>query len=96
MIINNFTANVGKWRNSHCNVHNHFICAKNKGVTDPIVTPRPTPLPGGCPNNFITFESKCFRFVDERESWGSAQQKCTQDNNAVLATISDVYDQCEY
>ena len=70
---------MGKWRNSHCNVNNNFICAKSQGVTNPITTPRPTPMPGGCLDGYITFESKCFKFVNDWMDWATTQQRC-KDN----------------
>ena len=85
---------MGKWRNRHCGQANHFICMKQQGATSD-TTLRPTPMPGGCPDGYMPFESKCYKFVDEAVSWGTAQQRCYDENNPYsLASIHDVYDQC--
>ena len=90
------SGNIGKWRNRHCMLTYHFICVKQQGATSE-TTVRPTPMPGGCPDGYIPFESKCFKFVDEAVEWGIAQQQCYGENKPYsLASIHDVYDTCGY
>ena len=75
----------------------HFACAKDQGVTETLSTPRPTIMPGGCPKGYMTFESKCFQFVEEKVDWGTAHQRCYDANKPYgLASIKDAYDQCEF
>ena len=77
-------------------LNNHFICAKQQGGTSG-TTARPTLMPGGCPDGYMPFENKCFKFVDDSVDWATAQGRCYQENKPYsLASLHDVYDQCNY
>ena len=54
--------------------------------------PDEEPHSGGCPDMWIGYKNRCFRFVgtdytEDRRNWTEAESKCAETENAHLATI---------
>ena len=83
----------GKWLHRHCTEAAQFMCGKVEGAP-PITTTLPPPMPGGCPEGYIAYRDKCFKFVDEAVNWHVARNRCYEENKPYsLASISNRYEQ---
>ncbi|XP_019388002.1 PREDICTED: macrophage mannose receptor 1-like [Crocodylus porosus] len=71
---------TGMWNDLNCGVSKFFICERlNRTVRSTVAPTSPVPL-GGCPENWLLFNNKCFKLFDsikkEAQSWHAARTTC--------------------
>uniref|UniRef100_A0A8C0V6F1 Macrophage mannose receptor 1-like n=1 Tax=Cyanistes caeruleus TaxID=156563 RepID=A0A8C0V6F1_CYACU len=80
----------GLWNDINCGSANKFVCEKHNSSTNSTL---PSPLtPGGCPESWIFFNSKCFKVfasnITRNLTWHAARDVCFSLGGN-LATISN-------
>ncbi|NWX97025.1 MRC1 protein, partial [Nothoprocta ornata] len=82
---------TGTWNDLNCGSVERFICERHNATVRPPVVPTSPPPQGGCPENWVLFNNKCFRIfgLDENDTltWHAARNNCLHFQGN-LATIS--------
>ncbi|NXC59127.1 MRC1 protein, partial [Aleadryas rufinucha] len=82
---------TGTWNDLNCGSVELFICERLNNTVRPTVVPTPPPPKGGCPEDWLLFDNKCFKVfgLDENDtlSWHAARNNCI-DLGGNLVTIS--------
>ncbi|XP_039595978.1 C-type mannose receptor 2 isoform X1 [Polypterus senegalus] len=91
------TASREDWGDQKCTTDLPYVCKRSNSTSDVPVLPRPaSTIPGGCPQGWSPFLSKCFRLhgqiPHERGTWMTAVAIC-EKQGGILATISNHLEQ---
>ncbi|XP_027551432.1 macrophage mannose receptor 1-like [Neopelma chrysocephalum] len=82
---------TGTWNDLNCGSVELFICERLNDTVRPTVAPTSPPPKGGCPEDWLLFDNKCFKVfgLDENDTltWHAARNNCI-DFGGNLATIS--------
>ncbi|NXL83123.1 MRC1 protein, partial [Alectura lathami] len=82
---------TGTWNDLNCGSVELFICERLNSTARPTVAPTTPPPKGGCPEDWLLFDNKCFKVfgLDENDTltWHAARNNCI-DFGGNLATIS--------
>ncbi|XP_041899532.1 macrophage mannose receptor 1-like [Corvus kubaryi] len=82
---------TGTWNDLNCGSVELFICERLNNTVRPTVAPTSPPPKGGCPEDWLLFDNKCFKVfgLDENDTltWHAARNNCI-DLGGNLATIS--------
>ncbi|KGL73953.1 Macrophage mannose receptor 1, partial [Tinamus guttatus] len=82
---------TGAWNDLNCGSVEKFICERLNATVRPPVVPTSPPPEGGCPENWVQFNNKCFRLFGLNENdtltWHAARNNCINFKGN-LATIS--------
>ncbi|NXD57275.1 MRC1 protein, partial [Corvus moneduloides] len=81
---------TGTWNDLNCGSVELFICERLNNTVRPTVAPTSPPPKGGCPEDWLLFDNKCFKVfgLDENDTltWHAARNSCI-DLGGNLATI---------
>uniref|UniRef100_A0A8C3KB83 MRC1 protein n=1 Tax=Calidris pygmaea TaxID=425635 RepID=A0A8C3KB83_9CHAR len=84
-------AQTGTWNDLNCGSVELFICERLNSTFRPTVAPTSPPPKGGCPEDWLLFDNKCFKVFGLNENdtltWHGARNNCI-DLGGNLATIS--------
>uniref|UniRef100_A0A8V0XRY1 Macrophage mannose receptor 1 n=1 Tax=Gallus gallus TaxID=9031 RepID=A0A8V0XRY1_CHICK len=85
------TVYFGTWNDLNCGSVELFICERLNRTVRPSIAPTVPPPKGGCPEDWLFFDNKCFKAFGLNENytltWHAARNNCiTSGGN--LATIS--------
>ncbi|NXO51028.1 MRC1 protein, partial [Aramus guarauna] len=82
---------TGTWNDLNCGRVELFICERLNTTVRPTVAPTSPPPKGGCPEDWLLFDNKCFKEFGLNENdtltWHAARNNCI-DFGGNLATIS--------
>uniref|UniRef100_A0A8B9GDI6 MRC1 protein n=1 Tax=Amazona collaria TaxID=241587 RepID=A0A8B9GDI6_9PSIT len=82
---------TGTWNDLNCGSVELFICERLNSTVRPTVIPTAPPPKGGCPEDWLLLDSKCFQVFGFNENdtltWHAARNNCI-DFGGNLATIS--------
>ncbi|NWW90882.1 MRC1 protein, partial [Rhynochetos jubatus] len=82
---------TGTWNDLNCGSVELFICERLNDTVRPTVVPTSPPPQGGCPEDWLLFDNKCFKAFGFTENdtltWHAARNNCI-DFGGNLATIS--------
>uniref|UniRef100_A0A8C5T7L3 MRC1 protein n=1 Tax=Malurus cyaneus samueli TaxID=2593467 RepID=A0A8C5T7L3_9PASS len=82
---------TGTWNDLNCGSVELFICERLNTTVRPSVAPTSPPPKGGCQEDWLLFDNKCFKVfgLDENDTltWHAARNNCI-DLGGNLATIS--------
>ncbi|XP_054027215.1 macrophage mannose receptor 1 [Dryobates pubescens] len=83
----------GLWNDVNCGFSNGYICQRHKRAENqlpPSAVPSP---PGGCPENWLFFKNKCYKFFSYAYvNWNTARRRCL-DLGGDLASIHSEQEQ---
>ncbi|XP_053119453.1 macrophage mannose receptor 1 isoform X2 [Hemicordylus capensis] len=83
---------TGLWNDVNCGYPHPFICERHNSSVNATVAPTTMSVPRGCPESWLMFENKCYKFFglkeEEQKSWGDARTVCVRLKGN-LATISN-------
>uniref|UniRef100_A0A8B9NY81 MRC1 protein n=1 Tax=Apteryx owenii TaxID=8824 RepID=A0A8B9NY81_APTOW len=84
-------AQTGTWNDLSCSSVESFICERLNNTVRPTIVPTSPPPEGGCPEDWVLFNNKCFRMFGLNENdtltWHAARNNCRHFRGN-LATIS--------
>ncbi|NXC68371.1 MRC1 protein, partial [Anhinga anhinga] len=82
---------TGTWNDLNCGSVELFICERLNNTVRPAVAPTSPPPKGGCPEDWLLFDNKCFKVFGLNENdtltWHAARNNCINFGGN-LATIS--------
>ncbi|XP_039915265.1 macrophage mannose receptor 1-like [Hirundo rustica] len=82
---------TGTWNDINCGSVELFICERLNNTVRPTVAPTSPPPKGGCTEDWLLFDNKCFKVFGFNENdtltWHAARNNCI-DFGGNLATIS--------
>ncbi|NXS22097.1 MRC1 protein, partial [Mystacornis crossleyi] len=82
---------TGTWNDLNCGSVESFICERLNDTVRPTLVPTVPPPKGGCPEDWLLFDNKCFKVfgLDENDTltWHAARNNCI-DLGGNLVTIS--------
>uniref|UniRef100_A0A8C2T126 Macrophage mannose receptor 1-like n=1 Tax=Coturnix japonica TaxID=93934 RepID=A0A8C2T126_COTJA len=82
---------TGTWNDLNCGKVEFFICERLNSTVRPSISPTVPPPKGGCPEDWLQFDNKCFKAfgLDENYTltWHAARNNCISFGGN-LATIS--------
>uniref|UniRef100_A0A672TQU4 Mannose receptor C-type 1 n=1 Tax=Strigops habroptila TaxID=2489341 RepID=A0A672TQU4_STRHB len=82
---------TGTWNDLNCGSVELFICERLNSTVRPTVAPTAPPPKGGCPEDWLLLDNKCFKVFGFNENdtltWHAARNNCI-DFGGNLATIS--------
>ncbi|XP_053915272.1 macrophage mannose receptor 1 [Cuculus canorus] len=82
---------TGTWNDLNCGSIELFICERFNDSVRPAVAPTSPPPKGGCPEDWVLFDNKCFKVFGLNENytltWHAARNNCI-DFGGNLATVS--------
>ncbi|KAK2531290.1 macrophage mannose receptor 1 [Columba livia] len=82
---------TGTWNDLNCGSVELFICERLNSTVRPTAAPTSPPPQGGCPEDWLLFDNKCFKLfgLDENDTltWHAARNNCINFEGN-LATIS--------
>ncbi|KAK4828116.1 hypothetical protein QYF61_023914 [Mycteria americana] len=82
---------TGTWNDLNCGSVESFICERLNNTVRPTVAPTSPPPKGGCPEDWLLFDNKCFKVFGLNENdtltWHAARNNCINFGGN-LATIS--------
>uniref|UniRef100_A0A8B9QQM5 Macrophage mannose receptor 1 n=1 Tax=Anas platyrhynchos TaxID=8839 RepID=A0A8B9QQM5_ANAPL len=82
---------TGTWNDLNCGSVELFICERLNRTVRPTIAPTTPPPKGGCPEDWLLFDNKCFKVfgLDENDTltWHAARNNCINFGGN-LATIS--------
>ncbi|EMP36986.1 Macrophage mannose receptor 1, partial [Chelonia mydas] len=84
---------TGMWNDLNCGAPKRFICERLNSTTHSTVAPTsPAPL-GGCPQNWLLFNNKCFKIFGssekERLTWHAARTACINLEGNLASILSE-------
>ncbi|CAM4596068.1 macrophage mannose receptor 1-like [Lepidochelys kempii] len=84
---------TGMWNDLNCGAPKRFICERLNSTTHSTVAPTsPAPL-GGCPQNWLLFNNKCFKIFGssekERLTWHAARTACVNLEGNLASILSE-------
>ncbi|XP_021244970.1 macrophage mannose receptor 1-like [Numida meleagris] len=82
---------TGTWNDLNCGSVEFFICERLNSTVRPSIAPTVPPPKGGCPEEWLLFDNKCFKAFGLNENytltWHAARNNCINFGGN-LATIS--------
>ncbi|XP_043546328.1 macrophage mannose receptor 1 [Chiloscyllium plagiosum] len=89
-------SHLGFWNDMNCGHPFPFICERSNSSINTTIAPTEAPGPGGCPQDWIPFGRKCFKFYGKEEaqqlSWKDARDICIKEEGN-LVTIQNAKEQ---
>ncbi|XP_070582573.1 macrophage mannose receptor 1-like [Erythrolamprus reginae] len=85
-------SSTGLWNDINCGYPVSFICERHNNSVNATIAPTPPSIRGGCPESWLLFENKCYKFFgsnkNEQKSWKNAQKDCQKEEfGGTLVTI---------
>ncbi|XP_010742418.3 macrophage mannose receptor 1 [Larimichthys crocea] len=83
--------NMGYWNDINCGMELPSICKRSSNFVN--TTMAPTPIPsGGCGPEWLAFQGKCYRIVDndnDKKNWQDARSYCVNQGGNLVSILNE-------
>ncbi|XP_026542182.1 macrophage mannose receptor 1-like isoform X2 [Notechis scutatus] len=74
---------TGLWNDINCGYPSSFICERHNNSINATIAPTPPSIKGGCPESWLLFENKCYKFFgfnqEDQKNWKNARKDCQKE-----------------